>query len=144
MTTMYSKLPFYQILQEALNWSGLSPSQFSTQSGFPPDRVYRALKDDPDAQKLSLETIEQILNRFPELNGDRFIRRSGPMLLADLCENVKLNVESCVSEVSQNESNTIENLQGLIDAKDKQIDSQDKQIESLLKQIDLLMKMVDK
>jgi hypothetical protein len=144
MTSMHSKLPFYQILQEALNWTGLSASQFSIQSGFPPDRVYRALKDEPDAYKLSLETIEQILNRFPELNGDRFIRRSGPLLLAELCENVKSNVECAAPVIIQTESVTVEHLQGVIESKDKQIEGQDKQIDSLLKQIDILMKMVDK
>jgi hypothetical protein len=132
MTNFNSKVPFCDILQDALMWTGLSPAQFSTQSGFShPDRIYRALK--PDGVKLGLDSLEAIVNRFPELNGDRFIRRSGPLLLKELC--AEMTVETTPAVASQpavsvsNES--VDYYKGVIEVKDKHIESLEKQIEFL-------------
>ena len=79
------KVTFAEVLKDAIGYTGLSDAQFATQAGFAhPDRIYRAQK--PEGVKLGLDSLEAILNRFPELNGDRFIRRSGPILLKELCE----------------------------------------------------------
>ncbi len=63
MIPTIERVKFADILREAIEWSRLSISQFCLQSEFPPYRVYRAQHD--DTIKLSLDSLEQILNRFP-------------------------------------------------------------------------------
>jgi len=112
---MYPKLQFNEILQQTINSTSLSVSQFSTQSGIDlPDRFYRALK--PNGVKLGLDTLHSIVSRFPDLNMDRFVRFSGPVLLSELCEDFSVSkpVNTFVSKPD-------EHHQFVIAVKDKEI-----------------------
>lgn len=113
MISTIERMKFSDVLQEAIDWSGLTSSQFCLQSGFAPDRVYRALSDNV---KLSLDTLEHILTRFPELNGDRFIRRSGPVLLSGFCEPEE-DYEANIKSLNE----TIKYQHSMNEMKDKQI-----------------------
>jgi hypothetical protein len=123
MIPTIEKMKFGDILQDAISWSGLTASQFCLQSGFAPDRVYRAQSNDV---KLSIETLELILMRFPELNGDRFIRRSGPLLLSGFCEPDK-DFETTIQSLN----GTIKYQLSLIEMKDKQIEFMEGQMDFL-------------
>jgi hypothetical protein len=129
MIPTIEKMSFSDLLQEAIDWSRLSTSKFCLQSGFQPDRIYRAQSNDA---KLSIETLELILTRFPELNGDRFIRRSGPLLLSGLCEPDK-DFEA-----------TTQSLNGTIKYQLSVIEMKEKEIELLQNQLELYKDMLNK
>ena len=125
MNNSYPKLQFNEILQQTITSTGLSVSQFSTQSGIDlPDRFYRALK--PNGVKLGLDTLHSIVSRFPELNMDRFVRFSGPVLLSELCEDFASSkpVNTIVSKPT-------EHYQILMDGKDKEISRLEEEVKFL-------------
>ncbi len=77
-----NEMKISEIIQEAIDWSGLKPAQFSIECGFADaTRIYAAVNNNRDLGSTSFNTI---LKRFPLLNGDRFVLKSGPLLLADL------------------------------------------------------------
>ena len=126
------KVTFTDVLRDIIGWSGYSDNQFSVQVGFShPDRVYRALK--PGGVKLGLDSLEAILNRFPELNGDRFIRRSGPILLSELCkEKQVMKIEQIIKPSLENENH----YRTLSEERLRTIERQEKEIDFLRKLID--------
>lgn len=127
------KVTFAEVLRDAIGWSGLSDAQFSAQVGFShPDRIYRTQK--PEGVKLGLDSLEAILNRFPQLNGDRFIRRSGPLLLSELCEGKKAVTVTAIEVLNQPDGGLWKTL----------AEERLRTIERLEKQNDILLKMLDK
>ena len=128
-----SQITFPEVLENAIGWTGLSNAQFSSQAGFAhPDRIYRALK--PGGVKLGLDSLEAIIGRFPELNGDRFIRRSGPVLLSELCEEKKLS-PTIIQEISS-PSSEVGHWELIAQERLKTIERQEKEIDFLRKMLD--------
>lgn len=126
MANNYPKLPFNEILEQSIKITGLSVSQFSSQSGIDlPDRFYRALK--PSGVKLGVDTLHQISNRFPELNMDRFIRLSGPPLLSELCDSVNTPIALTRTADTKSEEYYLAIIQG----KDNEIKRQEEEIRFL-------------
>jgi hypothetical protein len=128
MTSYNSELQVSTLVQECINWSGLSAAQFSTQSGFADaTRIYAAVNNNRD---LGVTSFNAILRRFPELNGDRFVRKSGPLLLADLCEkqiNGNINAPVVARVLTKSE----EYYQAVITGKDEKIITLEKEVEFL-------------
>lgn len=57
---------------------GMRPAEFSREVGYKrPDKIYHAIDN---KFKLSLESLEDIANRFPELNLDWLVRGEGEPL----------------------------------------------------------------
>ena len=126
---MEEKIQFNEIVRQAIKATGLSSAQFAVEAGFlDAGRIYRALK--PKGVKLGIDSLETILNRFPELNGDRFIRRSGPVLLKDLQKENDIVVE-------KKEQSFDENIWKIL-AQERL-----KNIERLEKQNDILLKLLE-
>ena len=130
---MEGKLPFNDVLHQAIEQTGLSSSQFALEAGFfDAGRIYRSLK--PGGVKLGLESLEHILIRFPELNGDRFIRRSGPILLKELCEEkeTKRVGQAIAPQTTENETY----WKILAEERLRTIERQEKEIDFLRKIMD--------
>ena len=81
-----SKLPIQKIIQDVLDYTSMKVPRFSEECGFKGGtRIYAVFNEN---RALGLDSYHSIINRFPELNGDRFVRKSGPLLLSDLCDSV--------------------------------------------------------
>jgi hypothetical protein len=123
MTLILPKLQFSEILQDAINSTGLSVAKFSSQCGIGlPDRFYRSLR--PDGVKLGVDSLNAIISRFPELNGDRFIRGTGPILLAELCNESITTIKD-----APNKSDDYYNA--VLEGKNKEIYRLEKEVEFL-------------
>lgn len=130
---MSEKLPFNEILYQAIESTKLSSAQFAIEVGFfDAGRIYRALK--PNGVKLGLDSLETVVNRFPELNADRFIRRSGPVLFEHLCDNKKTEkIEQTITPLLH-ENETYWKV--LAEERLRTIDRQEKEIDFLRKLLD--------
>ena len=133
MTSYNSELPVSTLVQECLDWSGMKAAQFSQEVGFADaTRIYGALNQNRD---LGVTSFNAILRRFPLLNGDRFVRKSGPLLLTDLCEKFTVvNTQSSV--VAQVATNSEEYLKAIIDGKNNEISRLEKQVAFMEKMLD--------
>jgi hypothetical protein len=134
MTSYNSELPVSTLVQECLDWSGMRAAQFSQEVGFADaTRIYGALNQNRD---LGVTSFNAILRRFPLLNGDRFVRKSGPLLLSDLCDN-QIHGNSLPPVVAQVTTNSEDYFKAIIQGKDNEI-------ELLKKQVAFMEKMLDK
>lgn len=132
MTSYNSELPVSTLVQECLDWSGMKAAQFSQEVGFADaTRIYGALNQNRD---LGVTSFNAILRRFPLLNGDRFVRKSGPLLLTDLCEQV--DVKNSPPVVAQVATNSEEYLKAIIDGKNNEISRLEKQVAFMEKMLD--------
>ena len=130
---MQGKLPFNDILHQAIDTTGFSSAQFAIEAGFyDAGRIYRSLK--PGGVKLGLDSLEHILVRFPELNGDRFIRRSGPILLSELCGGKQTMKMEQIITPQANENETHWKI--LAEERLRTIERQEKEIDFLRKIMD--------
>ena len=134
MTSYNSELPVSTLVQECLDWSGLKAAQFSQEVGFADaTRIYGALNQNRD---LGVTSFNAILRRFPLLNGDRFVRKSGPLLLQDLCDQITKKNEP-VSVAAPVVTNSEDYYKAIIQGKDNEI-------ELLKKQVAFMEKLLDK
>jgi hypothetical protein len=119
------------IVLDCIDHYHLSPTSFAHQCGF---RGAEKIHHITTARnKPSFETLQSIVVGFPDLNMDRFIRGTGPILLADLClNNVALSVVSPNGGVAPPDGLYEE----IITGKDKLIDSLEKQVVFLQKLLD--------
>lgn len=133
MTSYNSILPVSTLVQECLDWSGMKAAQFSQEVGFADaTRIYGALNQNRD---LGITSFNAILKRFPLLNGDRFVRKSGPLLLHDLCFELKQNEPvSIFTSASLHSENTYKAI----------IQGKDNEIELLKNQVAFMEKMLVK
>jgi len=133
MTSYNSELPVSTLVQECLDWSGMKSAQFSQEVGFADaTRIYGALNQNRD---LGVTSFNAILRRFPLLNGDRFVRKSGPLLLTDLCEQVNLK-RNPIPVVAQVATNSEEYLKAIIEGKNNEIFRLEKQVAFMEKMLD--------
>ena len=134
MTSYNSELPVSTLVQECLDWSGMKAAQFSQEVGFADaTRIYGALNQNRD---LGVTSFNAILRRFPLLYGDRFVRKSGPLLLQDLCDqftkkNEPVLIVAPVATISDDYFKAI-------------IQGKDNEIELLKKQVAFMEKLLDK
>ncbi len=133
MTSYNSELPVSTLVQECLDWSGMKAAQFSQEVGFADaTRIYGALNQNRD---LGVTSFNAILRRFPLLNGDRFVRKSGPLLLQDLCDQfVKKNEPVLVAAPVVN--NSEDYFKAIIQGKDNEIARLEKQVAFMEKLLD--------
>ena len=133
MTSYQSELPVSTLVQECLDWSGMKAAQFSQEVGFADaTRIYGALNQNRD---LGVTSFNAILRRFPLLNGDRFVRKSGPLLLHDLCDQiVKIKEPVTVSAPVVNSSDAY--YKAIIQGKDNEIARLEKQVAFMEKLLD--------
>ena len=133
MTSYNSELPVSTLVQECLDWSGMKAAQFSQEVGFADaTRIYGALNQNRD---LGVTSFNAILRRFPSLNGDRFVRKSGPLLLSDLCEKADLK-KTPVPVVAQVANNSEEYYKAIIEGKNNEISRLEKQVAFMEKMLD--------
>ena len=136
-----SKLPLQQIIQDVLDYTSMKIPKFSEECGFKGGtRIYAVFNEN---RALGVDSYHNILNRFPELNGDRFIRKSGPLLLSDLCDDNKSlvvkykngietkNVETLNGSSSDNLFHKEEYYKAIIQSKDNELIRQEKEIDFL-------------
>ena len=126
-----SELPLQKIIQDVLDYTSMKIPKFSEECGFKGGtRIYAVFNED---RALGVDSYYSILHRFPELNGDRFIRRSGPLLLADLCDkNSTLSNSQPETIKSSNVMiNNEEYYKAIIQGKDNEIMRQEKEIDFL-------------
>ena len=134
MTSYNSELPVSTLVQECLDWSGMKAAQFSQEVGFADaTRIYGALNQNRD---LGVTSFNAILRRFPLLNGDRFVRKSGPLLLQDLCDQFTKKNEPILI-VAPVATNSDDYFKAIIQGKDNEI-------ELLKKQVAFMEKLLDK
>ena len=133
MTSYNSELPVSTLLQECLDWSGLKAAQFSQEVGFADaTRIYGALNQNRD---LGVTSFNAILRRFPLLNGDRFVRKSGPLLLQDLCDQFTKKNEP-VLIVASVANNSEDYYKAIIQGRDNEIVRLEKQVAFMEKMLD--------
>ena len=134
MTSYNSELPVSTLVQECLDWSGMKAAQFSQEVGFADaTRIYGALNQNRD---LGVTSFNAILRRFPLLNGDRFVRKSGPLVVQDLCDQFTKKNEP-VLIVAPVVTNSDDYFKAIIQGKDNEI-------ELLKKQVAFMEKLLDK
>lgn len=134
MTSYNSELPVSTLVQECLDWTGMKAAQFSQEVGFADaTRIYGALNQNRD---LGVTSFNAILRRFPLLNGDRFVRKSGPLLLHDLCDQI-IKKKDPVTVVTTVTSNSEDYFKAIIQGKDNEI-------QLLKKQVAFMEKLLDK
>ena len=134
MTSYNSELPVSTLVQECLDWSGMKAAQFSQEVGFADaTRIYGALNQNRD---LGVTSFNAILRRFPLLNGDRFVRKSGPLLLQDLCDQFTKKNEPILI-VAPVATNSDDYFKAIIQGKDNEI-------ELLKRQVAFMEKLLDK
>lgn len=135
MTSYNPELPVSTLVQECLDWTGMKAAQFSQEVGFADaTRIYGALNQNRD---LGVTSFNAILRRFPSLNGDRFVRKSGPLLLADLCDQFVKKTEPVTVAAPVVIPNSEDYYKAIIQGKDNEI-------ELLKKQVAFMEKMLDK
>ena len=126
-----SEFQVSKLIQDVIDWSGFKPAGFAHECGFQEaTRIYAAQNHN---RALGVDSYSAIIKRFPQINGDRFIRKSGPLLLEDLCE--------------KQEQKIIQEIKPLVaSGNDWQIiaDERLRTIERLEKQNDMLLKMLDR
>ena len=133
MTSYNSELPVSTLVQECLDWSGMKAAQFSQEVGFADaTRIYGALNQNRD---LGVTSFNAILRRFPLLNGDRFVRKSGPLLLQDLCDQFTKKNEP-VLIVAPVATNSDDYFKAIIQGKDNEIARLEKQVAFMEKMLD--------
>ena len=119
MTTDQPELTSQKIIQDILDYTSMKISTFSHECGFKGGtRIYAVFNED---RQLGLDTYCSIINRFPELNGDRFIRKSGPLLLTDLCKPMP-QIEELPQVLSEKSEKTEEYYQVIIEGKNREIE----------------------
>lgn len=126
-----SQLPLQKLIQDVLDYTSMSIPKFSDECQFKGStRIYAVFNED---RALGVDSYSNMLKRFPELNGDRFLRKSGPLLLADLCnKNTTLSIpQSDIIQSSNVLSNNEDYYKAIIQGKDNEIMRQEKEIEFL-------------
>jgi len=136
-----SQLPLQKIIQDVLDYTSMNISKFSDEVGFNGGtRLYAVFNEN---KALGVDSYHSILKRFPELNGDRFIRKSGPLLLSELCENNKSTESSIINNIGSMSKEDIL-ISKSEDYYKATIQGKDNEIELLKKQVAFMEKMLDK
>ena len=136
MTTNQSELTSQKIIQDILDYTSMRISTFSHECGFKDaTRIYAIFNED---RNLGVDSYYSIINRFPELNGDRFIRKSGPLLLTDLCKPVT-QIGEIPQVLSEKFVKTEEYYQAVIEGKDREIELLKNQVAFMEKLFDRKM-----
>lgn len=115
------------------NWTGIKAAQFSQEIGFTDaTRICGALNQNHD---LGVTSFNAILRRFPLLNGDKFVRKSGPLLLHDLCDQI-IKKSEAISVVAPVALTSEDYYKAIIQGKDNEIVRLEKQVAFMEKMLD--------
>lgn len=143
-----SQLPLQKIIQDVLNYTSMNISKFSDEVGFNGGtRLYAVFNEN---KALGVDSYHSILKRFPELNGDRFIRKSGPLLLSELCEKNTpkessfINNKGAIAQEDMIISKSEDYYLAIIQGKENEITRLEKQVVFMEKQVAFMEKMLDK
>jgi hypothetical protein len=87
------------VIMDAVKITKHTPASFARAAGFEnTQKMYHIVngRNEP-----GLKTLQAILKEFPQLNGDRFIRLTGPILLRELNPELVLNSTGIVSNTEE-------------------------------------------
>jgi hypothetical protein len=121
------------IFMDCIDHYDMNATSFANRCGFRTNEKVHHITH--SRNKPSYETLQAVVGGFPELNMDRFIRGTGPILMKDVClENLQLTAvaPNSINAFGGNDSNCKE----MIEMKDKLIDSLEKQVAFLQKMLE--------
>ena len=89
-----------ETFQEILTYYNLSQSQFAKRCGWKNSEQLGHILN--ERSKPSYATMASVIKTFPELNGDRFLRESGPFFISELCLNIPESTPNAQKSLNEN------------------------------------------
>ena len=121
------------IFMDCIDHYDMNATTFANRCGFRSNEKVHHITH--SRNKPSFETLQAVVGGFPELNMDRFIRGTGPILMKDVClENLKLTAVAPNSMIASNAEDSY--YKEVIEVKDRLIDSLEKQVTFLQKMLE--------